>query len=79
MGKYVVEAGHALLEHGFDSLQLRRVEAEIDPANEARRKTLDRLGFVQEGLLRQRWEINGVVSDSALYGLLASDRPPLRH
>ncbi len=71
---FVAEAGKALLEYGFDTLGLRRVEAEIDPENVSSAKALERLGFIKEGLLRQRWEINGIVSDSALYGLLASDR-----
>lgn len=70
---FVTEAGLALLGYGFDALGLRRVEAEIDPENVSSAKTLERLGFIKEGLLRQRWEISGVVSDSALYGLLASD------
>lgn len=71
---FVSEAGRALLTYGFDTLGLRRIEAEIDPRNISSGRTLERLGFVKEGLLRQRWEINGVVSDSALYGLLSSDR-----
>ncbi|TON36323.1 GNAT family N-acetyltransferase, partial [Vibrio parahaemolyticus] len=41
------------------------------PDNIASGKALERLGFVKEGFLRQRWEVNGVVSDSAIYGLLA--------
>lgn len=69
----VAEAGQALIAYGFDTLGLRRIEAEIDPDNLASGKALKRLGFVKEGHLRQRWEINGVVSDSALYGLLRSD------
>lgn len=71
---YIAEAGHALIAHGFERLGLRRIEAEIDPDNGASAQALERLGFTREGLLRQRWEIDGVVSDSALYGLLASDR-----
>ncbi|MBE4401911.1 GNAT family N-acetyltransferase [Vibrio parahaemolyticus] len=67
----VLEAGSALIEHAFHTLKLRRIEAEIDPDNIASGKTLERLGFVKEGFLRQRWEVNGVVSDSAIYGLLA--------
>lgn len=71
---FAPEAGQALLDYGFDVLGLRRVEAEIDPDNVSSGKTLERLGFIKEGLLRQRWEINGIVSDSALYGMLSSDR-----
>lgn len=70
---YIAEAGRALIDYGFATLGLRRIEAEIDPDNTGSAKALERLGFVREGLLRQRWEINGVVSDSALYGLLAQD------
>lgn len=70
------EAGEALIQYGFNTLGLRRIEAEIDPDNQASAKALAKLGFTQEGLLRQRWEVNGVVSDSALYGRLASDPSP---
>lgn len=68
---YITEAGRALIDYSFTTLGLRRIEAEIDPDNAGSAKALEKLGFVREGLLRQRWEINGVVSDSALYGLLA--------
>lgn len=73
---YINEAGEALIQYGFNMLELRRIEAEIDPDNHSSAKALKKLGFLQEGLLRQRWEINGVVSDSALYGRLVSDEPP---
>ena len=67
------EAGHALLTHAFENLRLRRIGAEIDPENKSSAKLLERLGFVREGLLRERWKINDVISDSALYGRLSKD------
>ncbi|MGP5310802.1 GNAT family N-acetyltransferase [Vreelandella alkaliphila] len=70
---YINEAGEALIQYGFNALGLRRIEAEIDPDNHASAKALEKLGFTLEGVLRQRWEVNGVVSDSALYGRLISD------
>ncbi|PAU76512.1 GNAT family N-acetyltransferase [Halomonas salipaludis] len=73
---YISEAGEVLIDYGFDALGLRRIEAEIDPENQSSAKALEKLGFTKEGLLRQRWEVNGFVSDSALYGRLASDEPP---
>ncbi|WP_375058243.1 GNAT family N-acetyltransferase [Zobellella sp. DQSA1] len=72
---YINEAGEALIQYGFNVLGLRRIEAEIDPDNLSSAKALEKLGFSREGLLRQRWEVNGIVSDSALYGRLASDKP----
>jgi len=70
---YIQEAGKALIEFGFTTMNLRRLEAEIDPQNSASGKALEKMGFIKEGLLRERWEINGVISDSGLYGLLKSD------
>lgn len=69
---YAREAMQALLGWGFapDGLNLHRVEADIDPDNLASAKLLERLGFQLEGRLRERWIVGGVVSDSAIYGLL---------
>ena len=70
---YIGEALHALLDFGFGPLGLNRIEADIDPRNGASLRTVERLGFVQEGLLRERWLVNGEVCDTALYGLLSRD------
>ena len=67
---YMDEALRALLNYGFTELSLNRVEADIDPRNEASAKSLERLGFTKEGHLRERWIVGGEVSDTALYGLL---------
>ena len=76
---FAAEAVDALLRHGFDVLGLNRVEADIDPRNTASARLLQRLGFTREELLRERWIVDGEVSDSAIYGLLQRewvDRPP---
>ncbi len=70
---YMHEAMQALVDHAFRVMQLHRLEADIDPRNEASAKSLARLGFTHEGLLRERWIVGGEISDSALYGLLASE------
>lgn len=70
---YMHEALTALLDHGFETLDLHRVEADVDPRNAKSVRTLERLGFQKEGHLRQRWIVEGEVSDSALYGLLRDD------
>ncbi len=67
------EALGALLDWGFGPLGLHRVEADVDPRNVASVKALERLGFTREGLLRQRWEVAGEVSDSFFFGLLAPE------
>lgn len=70
---YVSEALPALVDHAFDAMRLNRLEADIDPRNVASARVLERLGFRREGLLRERWIVNGEVSDSAIYGLLRRD------
>ena len=70
---YMDEALRALLGYGFTTLGLNRVEADIDPRNEASARSLERLGFQKEGHLRERWIVGDEVSDTALYGLLQRD------
>ena len=64
------EVLNTLLIYAFETRGFNRLEADIDPRNVASAKSLERLGFQREGLLRERWFVNGEVSDSALYGLL---------
>ena len=70
---YMGEALQALVNLGFQELNLNRIEADIDPRNTPSRRCLERLGFKQEGYLRERWIVNDEVCDSALYGLILSD------
>lgn len=70
------EALSALLAHAFNGLGLNRIEADIDPRNRASGRSLERLGFRKEGHLRERWMVDGEVSDTDLYGLLRIDWPP---
>ena len=70
---YAQEALRLALMHAFDSLQLRRIEADTDPRNAASFRLLERIGFIREGLLRERWLVAGELQDTALYGLLRGD------
>ncbi len=70
---YMNEALIALIDYGFGPLGLNRLEADIDPRNENSAKSLKRLGFQEEGVLKERWIVAGEVSDTAYYGLLARD------
>lgn len=70
---FAAEAVAPLVAFAFRELELHRLEAELDPRNVASAKLLQRLGFTREGLLRERWNIRGEISDSALHGLLRRD------
>ena len=64
------EALGALVACAFTTMGLRRLEAEVDPRNAASGRLLQVLGFVREGLLRQRWVDRGEAHDVEAYGLL---------
>lgn len=70
---YMHEALLELVNLGFKELNLNRIEADIHPDNTSSAKSLDRLGFIKEGHLRERWIIGDEISDSVIYGLLLSD------
>ena len=71
------EALHALCSHAFGAMGLRRLEAEVNPANTASTALLGALGFTHEGCLRQRWVAKGSAPyDTHFYGLLAHEWPP---
>jgi len=70
---YATEAVGALLGWGYDALPLNRVQAECDTRNAASARVLEKLGFVREGTLREDCVVDGVVSDSWVYGLLRRD------
>jgi RimJ/RimL family protein N-acetyltransferase len=67
------EAAAALLRWAFDTLDLNRVQAEVDTRNPASARVLEKLGFVREGTLREDCVVDGVVSDSWVFGLLRRD------
>lgn len=76
---FMHEALAALVTYAFHTLDLHRLEADIDPRNAASARSLERLGFTCEGRLRERWIVAGEVSDTAFYGLLRHEwRTPSR-
>jgi RimJ/RimL family protein N-acetyltransferase len=70
---YAAEAIRLALTHAFDELGFRRIEADVDPRNHSSLRTLERLGFVREGYLRERYNVNGEIQDSVYLGLLRSE------
>ncbi|MEQ6898835.1 GNAT family N-acetyltransferase [Microbacterium sp. KR10-403] len=71
---FATEAAAALLDWAYAALDLNRVQAEADTRNIASRRVLEKLGFLLEGTLREDCVVDGVVSDSWIFGLLRRDR-----
>lgn len=67
------EAVGAMIGVVFGELGLRRLEADVDPRNTRSLALLEKLGFVREGLLRERFLVNGELQDTVLLGLLSRE------
>lgn len=67
------EALEAILTFGFSTMQLNRIEALTFPQNAASRHLLAKLGFKEEGLLREYEIFADGPQDMAIYGLLQRD------
>jgi RimJ/RimL family protein N-acetyltransferase len=67
------EALRALLGHCFQTLQMHRIEAEIEPANTRSISLAERFGFRSEGLLRDRLWLSGEPRSCLMYSLLRTE------
>ncbi len=67
-----------LLRFGFETLDLHRIEADVDPRNPASIRLLERLGFKKEGYRRESYILNGEIQDAVNYGLLKREFEPAR-
>ncbi len=70
---YMREALPVLVEYAFTTLNLHRLEADVDPRNASSLRLLESLGFKIEGHLRERWQATGEIQDSLFLGLLARE------
>lgn len=70
---YMTEALPLIIAHGFDHMKLNRIEAFANPHNTPSVRLMQRFGFTQEGLLRGHYFKNGIVEDSACFGLLRGE------
>ena len=67
------EALPPIVDYGFRTMQLHRIEAFVGPNNEPSLKLLKRMHFTQEGYLREHYKVNGKLEDSVLFPLLKSE------
>ncbi|HLN96766.1 MAG TPA: GNAT family N-acetyltransferase [Flavobacterium sp.] len=68
----VTEALHAVLQYGFETMQLHSTEAIIDPANIASARVLEKNGFVKEAHFLENEFFEGKFIDTMVYSLLKS-------
>lgn len=67
------EAVACLVKYGFQALGLNRIEIRVAPENERSRRIPERLGFREEGHLRQAEWLYDHFVDHVVYGLVRTD------
>lgn len=70
---FMQEAVSAALTWGFQNMELNRVEAQVHPSNTASLKSIRRLGFVEEGRLREVGHWAGKFHDLLQFSLLRKE------
>jgi len=73
---YMSEAVGAVVQYAFGSMGMGRLYAQTSPRNIASLRMLRKIGFVQEGILRQSTRRGGNWDDSVIMAILASDAKP---
>jgi len=67
------QALEAVIDFAFNTLDLHRIEADVDTQNAGSLGLLRKLGFKQEGLFKERWFVYDQWQDSVMLGLLKQD------
>ncbi len=67
---YMAEALRVVIQHGFEGMGLNRIEALVYVENEPSVRLLRRLGFEQEGMLRDYFYLEAKFYDHYLFALL---------
>jgi RimJ/RimL family protein N-acetyltransferase len=70
---YCTEGVGLLCEHAFGDRRLNKLRADVLATNDGSRRVLEKLGFAEEGLLREEKFVYGDYVDVHRFGLLADD------
>lgn len=67
------EAIIPIIQYGFDVMNLHRIEAFIGPDNQASLRLIRKMGFTEEGRLKEHYFTNDRYEDSVVFGLIDRD------
>jgi [ribosomal protein S5]-alanine N-acetyltransferase len=70
---YMTQAIQLVLRYAFDTMKLHRLEANIQPGNQASIALVKRAGFTQEGYSRRYLKIGGRWRDHERWAIVAED------
>lgn len=75
---YGSEATRMMVDYAFDTLNLNRVQLHVSVANERAVKAYEKVGFKNEGRLRQAMYFDGKYHDFFLMAILRQDRQKIK-
>lgn len=70
---YGTEVTRLMLDHGFGTLNLNRIQLRVNVTNPRARRAYEKAGYVHEGSMRQAVFAEGVYSDLDLMSVLRSE------
>jgi RimJ/RimL family protein N-acetyltransferase len=73
---YATETARALVEFGFNTLNLHRIFATCEPANTSSLHVLEKIGMKYEGHFRENVYCKGAWHDELLYAILVKEWKP---
>ena len=72
---YATRAVSMLIDYAFEHLDMARIEAYVNPANERSLRVATRSGMRREGVLRSRETLDGERHDAVVFARLVDDPP----
>ncbi|AHV96971.1 GNAT family N-acetyltransferase [Paenibacillus sabinae] len=70
---YMSEVIQKAIEFGFNNLGLNRIQAFVEPENVGSRRVLEKIGFSEEGTLKEHFYWRNRFVDTVIYALLKKD------
>lgn len=70
---YGTEAGRAVVAHAFDAIGVHRVELEVYAFNPRAVRSYEKIGFVEEGRMRDALRWDGEWVDAVMMSILSTD------
>jgi len=70
---FMIEALNSILDFVFSQMKVNRLEATTNPTNNRSMKLLKKIGFTEEGKLRQKYYFNGNYHDELIFSLLEEE------
>lgn len=70
---YAIEATKAVIDFGFDKINLHKIQICCRPINEKSNRVIDKCGFTYEGTLRDYFKFNDGFQDRKYYSILKDE------